>query len=170
MPTMIPKPPCRIRSRKQWDNGVRRLLRNKYKPSRLLKIALADLRKVGKIRGYHVNMSQWHLHDNSGRCHICLAGAMLVGCGVTKSADLAPITFGGDISRIMQAINLLRGGFIAEALSMLNIIIEGSALYFLALPPVISVHGYDQGLSVSENKLFFEDMRFIVGILEEAGL
>ena len=47
-------------------------------PSQLLRLALADLRKVERTPGYAIDMSTYH-HVSRGTCTVCLAGSVMVG-------------------------------------------------------------------------------------------
>lgn len=60
----------------QEENPMKTL--KKYKKlSTLLRIALKDLSKAERSKKYVVNMGQWHSPDLQGRCHVCLAGAVM---------------------------------------------------------------------------------------------
>ena len=47
------------------------------KPSELIRVALADLRKVEAMpETYRVDMNRWH-HPMGGKCSVCLAGSVI---------------------------------------------------------------------------------------------
>jgi hypothetical protein len=46
------------------------------KPSALIRLALADLRKVEQDPQYEVDMEKWH-HPGAQTCMVCLAGAVI---------------------------------------------------------------------------------------------
>ena len=46
-------------------------------PSQLITLALDDLLKIERRKGYKVNMRVWYEPDEEGVCHVCLAGAVL---------------------------------------------------------------------------------------------
>ena len=47
------------------------------KPSELIRLALADLRKCEADPRYLIDMAQWHRPVTSELCHVCLAGAVM---------------------------------------------------------------------------------------------
>ena len=81
------------------------------KPSELITIALEDLAKVEKIKGYKVYMRDWHEPDGKV-CSVCAAGAvMAMRLGVKPQEDRAPSNFDGDgLGDKLRAINNLRTG------------------------------------------------------------
>lgn len=47
--------------------------------SAVIRVALEDLARVEADPRYEVNMGVWHDNFGHGRCHVCLAGAVIAG-------------------------------------------------------------------------------------------
>ena len=96
------------------------------KMSDLIRVALADLRKVEAMPNkYIVNMNAWH-HGATGkhRCNVCLAGAVLAQtCKVPRSQLCNGIA--GPEDRKIDALNELRSGWVSDAAQSLGIDREG---------------------------------------------
>jgi hypothetical protein len=62
------------------------------KPSALIRLALADLRKVEQDPSYEVDMNMWHVPRRSeGVCSVCLAGAVMAKTfNAPRSLDCTP--------------------------------------------------------------------------------
>jgi hypothetical protein len=93
------------------------------KPSELLRLALADLRKVERDERYEVDMWAWHAPDESdNRCHVCLAGAVIAGTlGARPDQDLMPGGRGLDreTGLRLEALDALRCGDVTGAVFLL---------------------------------------------------
>lgn len=61
------------------------------KPSELIRVALADLRKVERSKKFEVDMGTWFdvYNDDSMHCYVCFAGSVMAGSlGCTPEAAL----------------------------------------------------------------------------------
>lgn len=87
------------------------------KMSDLIEVALKDLTSVRRSSRYSVNMSIWHVPENTERqCHVCLAGAVMartLGADPEKDAD--PYVYPERITAKLEALNALRRGDVLEA-------------------------------------------------------
>lgn len=163
---VVPEPPVRPLSRDAWDRGARKLLA--AKPSRLIRIALADLRRAEESKRYVVDMGKWHVRDlNKGVCYVCLGGAALIGCGIPSSATLTPIAddtavrLPNVIAERILALDAFRNGEVHIGLGIL-----GLAHAICRVPENVLVYSYVGEWSGN----FFRSMRSLAFILAEAGL
>lgn len=128
-------------------------------PSELITLALNDLLKVEKRKGYKVDMSVWHEPDNKV-CLVCLAGAVLA-CeyGLDKRVEVDWDEIGEEASLKADALNCFRTGGIDFGFESLKL---------------------DQDLGQSFNRVitkysddrlgFYRDMRKLVRDLRKQGL
>lgn len=88
-------------------------------PSQLIRLALADLRKVEKDPTYFPNMGVWHSLDGAV-CEVCLAGSVIAK---TLEADLAEIWYPEDLpenNAQLVALDFFRQGLVIGALDRLG--------------------------------------------------
>lgn len=92
------------------------------KPSDLIELALADLRKVEKDERYVVNMRDWHAPAPAfGFCNVCLAGAVMAGTlGHSPDECLTPGDLGPTLDSKLRALDSLRLGRVRTALDYLG--------------------------------------------------
>jgi hypothetical protein len=92
----------------------------KLKPSALIKVAVADLIAVEKMKKkYTVDMNIWHdvSIEEDGTCHVCLAGSVMAcTLGVDASRDIEPSQLSDKLEDRLNAINRFREGYIADGL------------------------------------------------------
>lgn len=91
------------------------------KPSLLIDIALGDMVKVRRRKGYHIIMSTWHAAPNTlGSCAVCLAGSVMA-CSLKtpKGRSRSPLEFAS--KNQLFALNHLRVGEIGLACNSLGI-------------------------------------------------
>lgn len=93
------------------------------KPSELIRLALADLRKVEADELYEVNMNLWHAPMHSKPvCAVCLAGAvMAMTLGAKPWTDMLPSFYKGKTTRKLSALDSFRIGEVDFALVTLGI-------------------------------------------------
>ncbi len=88
-------------------------------PSKLILLALKDLRLVEQDPRYTVHMDTWHCMDYSSVCSVCLAGAVMAkSLDATHGQWYAPFIF--EESDRLEALNLFREGYISEGLYRLG--------------------------------------------------
>jgi hypothetical protein len=99
-------------------------------PSQLIRLALADLRKVEEDPKYTVNMGSWHEGDpyHDAICPVCLAGAVMAKTiGVSRDEDVTPsdLMRFGRISKAdrdaLVALDFFRTGNVAQGLEELGV-------------------------------------------------
>lgn len=100
------------------------------KPSRLIEIAIEDLKKCEKEDRYVIAMDQWVLpvlERDTKICYVCLAGAALVQHmnisyfdGTTKSVMPDHIYHARELTDRAHALNLIRSGHLIAALNHLG--------------------------------------------------
>ena len=86
------------------------------KPSKLLKLALNDLKKVEKDDNYRVDMDNWH-NSMEGICYVCLAGAVMAKTlKIDKEVNFHPdLEEDFDIYKKLYALDSLRMGYLKLA-------------------------------------------------------
>ena len=91
------------------------------KPSDLLTLALADLKKVERSSKYKVAMSKWHMPTADGACAVCMAGAVIAKTlEVERFKERTPSAFETDTEKKLCAIDYLRRGDLTVALYVLG--------------------------------------------------
>ncbi len=91
-------------------------------PSTLIALALDDLNKVERRKGYKVDMSSWHLYIEPV-CLICFAGAVMAQTlKATKTESLRPNAFSLDTNSKLVALDYFRIGTVGLAFSSLGIL------------------------------------------------
>jgi hypothetical protein len=138
------------------------------KPSELILLALKDLSKAERLKGYTVDMGVWHRPKSewvSGRdtCKVCFAGSVMAfSLKADKTLSIgAPNLdiFGKENRNKFLFLNMIRGGSISAALLYLDITLP------IGMSASMSVEDY----RVSR-KHFKRDMRAIVKELQEFNL
>ena len=129
------------------------------KPSELIRVALADLRKVEAMPGtYVVDMENWHLQKN-GKCHVCLAGSVISqSMGANPAETIWDTDFDERLSDRLCALDWLRCGYVGNALDVLG-------LYDRFSPSKVRVTPYEADIEA-----FHRDMAKLADDLEAAGL
>lgn len=101
----------------------------RLKPSQLLRVAVADLKKVEKDERYVVDMDRWHrplFTSNSGgiKCHVCLAGSALAkSLGISPDEPFSCLDIGisDKFKDRMSALNYFRCGAVVMGLHNMGI-------------------------------------------------
>lgn len=96
--------------------------------SDLIRVALADLRKVEKSKRYVVDMTRWHANEENEegalRCHVCLAGAVMAKTlGIRADCNTNPDLidpFSRDVRKKLLALDEVRKGNVSAALYLLD--------------------------------------------------
>jgi hypothetical protein len=90
------------------------------KLSGLLEIAVTDMQKIRRRKGYVLNMSTWHTPDIvAGKpCHVCMAGSVMACTLSVPSSEFAEPGSSTEIDRKLRAINQMRIGNFAIAYSI----------------------------------------------------
>ncbi len=129
------------------------------KPSELIRVALADLRKCEEDPCYEINMAEWHA-PHGGRCEVCLAGSVMAqSLGADPDCSHSPKQFSeGAFNLKLCALDEFHEGCLAEGLDMMGLKIPDG----LEDEPVPEhLHG---------PAAFHTAMLRVASILEEAGL
>lgn len=132
------------------------------RPSELIRIALADLRKVEADNRYTVSMGSWHTPED-GVCHVCLAGAVMAGTlGSDPSKLLGPHSgrFEEEDANKLNALDDFRSGCISAGLNTL-----GRRGFYPDLPEFMGVIAYGV-----DHKGFHAGLEAIAAKLESVGL
>jgi len=91
-------------------------------PSELIRVALADLRKVEVDERYKVDMGWWHKIDGAAPCSVCLAGAVMAKTlEVPITSDIHPRVFGQEITDRLYALGYFRTGTVNMGFYRLDI-------------------------------------------------
>lgn len=130
------------------------------RPSELIRLALADLKRVEEDPRYIVNMSEWHT-PRGRTCSVCLAGSVLAKtCGAPVEEDFLDIDVSRDTARKLYALDKFRLGHVHLALGYFRTVIISPDV-----PSRLLVTAY----SVSP-EAFHADMENMATVLERAGL
>ena len=90
-------------------------------PSTAIRQAIDDLKAVEKMKEYVVDMDgSWHNMRSDGKCHLCLAGAVIARAGNDPLENLAPGSFDRKLSDKLEGIDHFRTGCIAAGLADFN--------------------------------------------------
>lgn len=88
--------------------------------SKLLRVAIADLRKVRKDPRYTIDPDTWH-SPNQKTCEVCMAGAIMAKTLKVKNSDCSyPGDFSPIINRKLVALDMARNGDIVWALKQMS--------------------------------------------------
>ncbi len=92
-------------------------------PSILIKLALDDLNKVERFKGYRVDMNSWHLYsEKSEICAVCLAGAVMVQTlKAPQNESIYPSTFPLDTNGKLAALDFFRLGSVGHGFNRLGL-------------------------------------------------
>ncbi len=134
-------------------------------PSKLLRLAVKDLKAIRRRKGYDIKMSIWHdgtdADGNAGTtCSVCMAGAVMANTlKVPRTLNFEPDNCSPNSSKL-YAINYFRTGEIEDALSALGDKYlkkwQKSDKY-----PNIYIRPYNEN-----HLVFFEDMNKLIKDLE----
>lgn len=142
--------------------------------SAVIRVALDDLAKVEADPRYEVDMGVWHDDITPGRCHVCLAGAVMAGTmgipptqEVTTPEDAIALYARDEMSdavshRInarLHALNLVRGAHISAALDFWFDIVPPKGAEW----PTVTPYDVDPAA-------FRRDLLKVAAALEERGL
>lgn len=146
------------------------------KPSELIRVALADLKKCEEDKKYRIDMSEWHAptHVRCAKenldeyyCTVCLAGAVMgqtLEVPVDRYASSTSARFDENTKDKLQAINCFRVGQIRQALTLMGLS-DGISPLPAFIPPNINSVQY-----ADDKEAFYESMEFIIKLLEKANL
>lgn len=108
-------------------------------PSKLIRLALDDMRKVERSKDYKIDLSIWHdgtEGDGNGQCVVCFAGSVMSkSLHVSKTKDVGPEELGGDIRDKLYALDSFRCGWIRDGLEEMSRKDLGNMLPFNTLVP-----------------------------------
>jgi len=91
------------------------------KASELIRVAIADLRKVEKSKAYEVNMAIWHSGVYKSICDVCFAGAVMAKTLKTNIKEYySPDCFADKTSCKLEALNQFRLGYCRDAFDYLS--------------------------------------------------
>jgi hypothetical protein len=149
------------------------------KLSALIRVAVADMRKVQADPRYELDARTWHeprdTDDNKAVCAVCMAGAVMAN---TLSADLNDdLSIGdfGDDADKLDALDDVRGGFCDDAVARVRgFDVDGDARGRLTVAELracadageVIVATYDQSVGFAS----LESYEAAADILEKAGL
>lgn len=99
--------------------------------SDLIRLACNDLESTMKNPGYIYDPWAWHHPGNSGRCHVCLAGAVIAG---SLGADAHKFIVPGDFAESgkLYALDWCRKGLFS--LAMRSIGLPGTIAFNRQMP------------------------------------
>lgn len=146
-----------------FNDALNNMKRLPNKPSKLLEVALADLRKCEKSPDYDIKMGVWHEPPslNHSTCQVCLAGAVMAKslkiCR-TKCAYPTDDNFNETIERKLRALNAFRVGVCSDGFMYMDLQQSQGCLFNRFMN---SYHG-------SPSK-FYEDMQHLIIDLKKAG-
>lgn len=79
------------------------------KPSELIRVAIADLKKAEKSRLYKIDMGTWH--EPNGKCAVCFAGSVMAfSCKANPKEEYVGTEWGKLNERKFEALNAFRRG------------------------------------------------------------
>lgn len=132
------------------------------KPSELIRLALADLRKCEADPAYGIDMGLWH-EPIDGVCYVDLAGAVMAQrLGADKLAEYGPEDFDRETEKKLKALGRLQWGVVGEAMDILGVPDDNEGLDAI-LNLDVPEHEWD-------SKGFYKWMAIIADDLEKAGL
>jgi hypothetical protein len=132
------------------------------RPSTLIRVALADLRKVEALPDiYRVNMDVWHReHGGDAVCEVCLAGSMISqSLGARPGEHRGPEDFDQETTWKLYALNEFRVGNVFDGLCYL----DRADLWLGADTRAITEY-------TASPAGFHQDMQKLAGDLEAVGL
>lgn len=131
------------------------------KPSELIRVALADLRKVEAMPDvYKIDMGDWHaVDDDSNHCFVCLAGSVMAQTlKVDAGSNCEPWDFDEVTCGKLEALNEFRAGCVRAGLSCLDV--ENGP----------SVDDREMARYADNPEAFHRDMQTLASDLEAVGL
>ena len=129
------------------------------KPSSLIRIALADLKRIEKDPRYRVDMTQWHT-PTGGLCRVCLAGSVIAKTLQSDSLKYVTANYYSQRERLkFYALNEFRLGNIQGGLIHMGIDIPYKLLYG------VPICEYSR-----DPEQFHRDMAELANLLEENSL
>ncbi|MGI9295980.1 MAG: hypothetical protein ACR2PS_18510 [Pseudomonadales bacterium] len=89
-------------------------------PSKLIRLAIADFRRVLRLKKtYVVDMTEWH--EPNSHCSVCLAGAVMAGTlKASPDVEMSPGDYDDATDRALYALNDFRMGCFWDALGTLG--------------------------------------------------
>lgn len=124
-------------------------------PSKLIRLALEDLRKCEADPDYVINMNNWHFLTVDGTCSVCLAGAVMgQSLGGLLNHWMDPAMF--EEENALFAIDAFHSGWIKQGLGYLGF--ESKLFGNRNMPP------YENNL-----EMFHTQMHIMADDLEAAG-
>lgn len=129
------------------------------RPSEALRQALIDLEKVERDSRYVIDMGIWHQPRWDGKCHVCLAGAVMAQTLPPEQLMSSSKIDDMDLGHRLMGIDYFRSGDIDTGLKLFGHGCPSS------LPPYVTVAKY-----FNDATMFKQDMRRIIDMLEGAGL
>lgn len=127
------------------------------KPSKLIRVALADLAKCERSKLYKIDMHHWHTPN--GKCKVCFAGSVMAqSLGCPRHKLLVPDDFDADTENKLGALDDFRIGEVHVALRALELPTDG-------LPEYRDIASYG-----AEPQRFKRDMLKLAKDLAEHGL
>lgn len=131
------------------------------KPSALIRLALADLRKCEADPAYEIDMDAYHQPEH-GKCVVCLAGAVMAcDLDVSRFRVFAPASFERSIAMKLIALNQFRTGDVTCGLNVLKL--PDNTIAPPNLDRCVTPYDVDQ-------EMFYMDMAKLADDLEKAGL
>jgi hypothetical protein len=129
-------------------------------PSKLIRLALNDLKLVENDSDYRVDMAHYHERwQDSGPCFVCLAGSVMAKTLHAAKRHLKTYDMGTDNRPLLRALNLFRLGCVREAILMMGKYDDASSKYDREIVQ------YDE-----DRDLFVRDMERLANDLEKDGL
>ena len=133
------------------------------KPSKLIRLAIRDLRKVEEDPMYMVHMGAWHSPDP--QCRVCLAGSVMAkSLRAPPSTNTGPEDFDASVSKKLWALDYFRTGDVFGGLDKMEIKTDWDRAASL-LPMTMPVPGYR-----NDREEFINAMLNMANQLEEAHL
>jgi hypothetical protein len=132
------------------------------KPSELIRLALADLRKCEADPRYLIDMAECYRPVTSELCYVCLAGAVMAKTlGQDIWVDSNPLSFERDIRDKFNALHFFMCGYVGLGIARMGLMDEN--IERLEFDRKITPYG-------SSVMRFHKDMANLTDDLEKAGL
>jgi hypothetical protein len=95
------------------------------KPSALLRVAIADMKKASRSRLYAIDMGVWHTGKDHWfereKCVVCLAGSVMAfSLEACRGDDLAPPDFDKHTNNRLTALNWFRMGDVSSPVHLMT--------------------------------------------------
>ena len=138
--------------------------------SRVLEVAILDLKKVRRSKKYVVDFTEWHQPLAArGVCAVCLAGAVMARTlKVPAKTYAGPFSFFAGVRDRLLALNEVRAGFVGSAIRRLHRKVDPLRLSQVVedLQPTI-VKGLE--LDADDYPEFYRRMSTVVKVLSRYG-